>query len=566
MTRKTAANNIPVLWQLADWQALAGFTEVDLEHLNNKVDCALMVVSALLQLYQIQQATQLLKWAKKQGASQEQIALYLLTTIKQTLAQISIIEDETTNAKIQLSEAYEWLQEAAPTELVLETQIKQFSLKTPQKKLKAKRVTHINLGKAWAGNTINTVIFRSHAVFTHQTQQYSAFYVDDETIRLVNRNLQTNKLEIYDLEGEYNLKDAHNSISLGMDRQGYLHISFDHHGSQLNYRRTIKPYQINAWTESLPMTGNNEQKVTYPTFILPEKHTPLRILYRDGSWKEGTAYIKYYDEGVQSWFDYPTPILSGAEQKPWTSNAYWNHPVIDNQGVLHLSFTWRTDYFSEEQLVSNINMDYAKSYDGGYNWFTSNNQPFNLPITPVNSETVLPISPGSNHINQNSMALDSKGYPHIVFYANDEEGVPQYKHLWFNGRTWQTTIISQRTKPFKLAGGGTLEIPISRPEIVIDEEDTVFVIYRSQETLQRLVATYLQSPSYIPKEENTLVLWDEPVGQAEPIIDRTRWMQEQVLTLLVQYNEQPNGDLKHQNSQTDIQLIDIKFKENKQVK
>lgn len=560
MKSNAAINNISVLWQLADWQALASFTEADLEHQNNKAEYALMIVNALLHQQQIQPAGRWLKWAKKQGATQEQITKYLLASLKQTLAEISLLQGETTKAKQQLIEAFESLQENVPSESVLEAQIKQFTLKQSTNKYVAKQIAHINLGQAWAGNSVNTVIFRSHAVFTHQNQQYTAFYVDGQTLRLVKRDLQTNEIQTHDLKGEYNLKDAHNSISLGMDRQGYLHISFDHHGTQLNYRRTLEPSQINAWTDSLPMTGNNEQKVTYPTFILPQAHTPLLILYRDGNWKQGQAYLKYYDEALKSWFDYPTPILSGAEQKPWTSNAYWNHPAMGEQGVLHLSFTWRTDYFSEEQLVSNINMDYAKSYDHGLSWVGSHNQPFKLPITPANSETVWPIAPGSNHINQTSMALDSKGYPHIVFYANDEQVIPQYQHLWFDGKTWQKTQVSQRTKPFKLAGGGTLEIPISRPEIVIDKEDTVFVIYRSQETQQKLVTTYLQAPAYKSIPENTLVLWEESVGQAEPIIDRIRWAQEQVLTLLVQYNEQPNGDLQHQNTQTDIQLIDIKFK------
>ena len=308
------------------------------------------------------------------------------------------------------------------------------------------------------------------------------------------------------------------------------------------------------------MTGCNEERVTYPTFILPTEHTPLLMLYRDGNWKQGTAYIKYFDERLEIWLDYPNPILSGADNSPWTSNAYWNHPAIDRNGILHLSYTWRTDYFSEEQLISNINIDYAKSFDGGLNWITSKDHKYKLPITPVNSETVWPISPGSNHINQTSMALDSKGLPHIAFYANDVKGIPQYQHLWFDGEQWNQSYVTQRTRPFDLSGGGTLKIPISRPEIIIDKDDTVFIIYRAEETDQKLVASYQTAPEYRCVPEQTVTLWKETVGHAEPIVDRARWSKEQILTLLVQYNDQPNGDIRHQQIFSPIRLIDIQFK------
>lgn len=566
------ALKLAIHWQAGDWVKISEFQQAQLSDIDNKAEAALMVSVACLQVAENKKALQALQWAKQWGASKELQARYLIKGVYNTLALARLIDDASTAELLfckanEVSENIKVLDELSQQNYLQQQthflKIIQHPASINKKAKEVKRLKTLNLGYAWAGNTINTVIFRHHAIFTAHNYQYTAFYVDTRTLRVVKRNLdnssENNEIETFDIKSEYNLKDAHNSISLAMDRQGYLHLSYDHHGSTLHYRRSVKPYQIDEWCDELSMTGENEEKVTYPTFIMPHNNTPLLILYRDGNWKRGSAYLKYYDESLKSWFDYFTPILSGADQQPWTSNAYWNNPVMDQYGCLHLSYTWRTDYFSDEQLINNINIDYAKSFNQGFNWLTSKNQPYNLPITQVNSETVWPISPGSNHINQTSMALDSKGYPHIVFYANDKNDVLQYQHIWFNGTSWQHSWVSERTEGFKLVGGGALQLPISRPEILIDRDDTVYIIYRAEDTEQRLVANYITAPSYEFYSENTLILWDEPVGQAEPIIDRIRWQKEQVLTMLVQYNEQPNGDIDHKDIEKDILLIDLKF-------
>lgn len=422
-----------------------------------------------------------------------------------------------------------------------------------------KKLADIDLGKAWAGNTVNTVIFRHHAIFTQGELQYTAFYVNETTLRVVQRNLTNKEINISDLPGQYNLRDAHNSISLGIDRAGYLHLSFDHHATQLRYKRSLTPHNIEQWSEDQPMTGQYEDKVTYPTFILPRAGYPLTLLYRDGTHNKGCARLKTYDEKTSSWHDRPTPILAGVEQKPWTSNAYWNHPAIASDGSLHISYVWRTGTVGVEQLVNNINIGYAWSPDNGYSWFTASGQPYNLPITPAVAEVIWPISAGSNLINQCSMALDINDLPHIVFYSNDENGIPQYQHLWFDGKTWRNNYISTRTEAFNLAGGGTLQIPISRPDIVIDKDDNVYVIYRGDITQDHMAVTCLKSPGYAYTPEDTKIITNESVGFSEPIIDRTRWQQEKLLTMLIQFNEQPNHDVGHAHVEQPIRLIDVRF-------
>lgn len=307
------------------------------------------------------------------------------------------------------------------------------------------------------------------------------------------------------------------------------------------------------------MTGDQEEKVTYPTFILPRKNFPLTFLYRDGSATKGIALIKTYDEESQNWRNHPQTILSGAEQKPWTSNAYWNHPVVGSDGSLHLSFVWRTHTLGDEQKVNNINVCYACSYDNGLSWVTSRNRPYKLPITQVNAETIFPVSPGSNLSNQTSMALDSRNRPHIVFYSDDHNGIPQYQHVWFDGKVWHHQIVSNRTQPFSLQGGGTLQIPISRPDILIDDQDNVYVIARGDFSQDRMAVTKLTAPAYVFDVKEVRAISEEDLGFAEPVVDRARWARDRVLSMLIQYSFQPDREAVPVPKTVNVRIVDLRM-------
>jgi hypothetical protein len=574
-------------WQFGDWASLALLSRDTLQHHPDRAKLALLCAAGHQAQGNAAEALQHTRLAIDWGCSKKLVSQILISGVHNTLGRAAAVSGQEQRAHKHFQASIE---AGAPSSAVglltqarLSHQLNQLGLplqtitalaqssignhrswrtaltQTSAPGFTVKVLAQHDLGLAWAANTVNTVIFRHHGILSSGNQQYTAFYVDEQTLRLVQRNLETDRITTHDLAGKYNLRDAHNSISLGVDRAGHLHMSYDHHGTQLRYRRSNQAHSIDSWTEEIAMTGTNEDRVTYPTFILSHHGHPLTLLYRDGSHNKGSARLKTYDEATQTWADHLTPILSGSDQKPWTSNAYWNHPATGSDGSLHLSFVWRIQGMGDEDVVNNTNIGYARSFDNGKTWQTSHGRPYKLPITQVNAETVYPVAPGSNLINQCSMALDSLNRPHIVFYADDANGIPQYQHLRYDGKAWHHTVLSQRTEDFALMGGGTLQIPISRPDIVLDAQDNAYVIYRGDLSHNRVTATRLAAPHYRYHPANAQALLDQDLGYAEPIIDRSRWAQDHTLTLLLQPNDQPNHDKQHQAQQRTVTLADIQF-------
>lgn len=141
----------------------------------------------------------------------------------------------------------------------------------------------------------------------------------------------------------------------------------------------------------------------------------------------------------------------------------------------------------------------------------------------------------------------------------------EYEHaIRFYIQTLQAAFVSSRATPFTLQGGGTLQISISRPEIVIDSHDNAYVIYRGDITQECMSITQLNShgvnidDSANPNLPST-VLWNDPLGFAEPVVDRSRWERDRILTMLPQHNHQPDSDLAHQSHRAPVWLVDYRI-------
>ena len=400
----------------------------------------------------------------------------------------------------------------------------------------------LELDKGYAATAINTAIFRHHGVVSHGDFQFASYYASAEELVIVRRDLRDDSIQSHRLPGKYNVRDAHNVACLGVDANGFLHLSYDHQAYPLNYRRSRRPLDVSAWTEPLGMTGREEQAVTYPYFLQwpasggdVEGRGDLGFMYRAGAAGNGDLCLKRYDAHREVWTDMPEPILRGRDQSPWTASAYWNHPAFDSRGRMVLTWIWNVNRGGppDRPFWWGHLLGYAASPDGR-RWFTSQGLELSLPMTPANNEVIWTCTPGCNLINQCSSAIDSRDRLHVVMYSGMRlDDAPQYRHLWFDGDGWRCDTITSRTVPFSLLNAGKLGMPISRPQIVIDHHDNVYAIYQGDLTEGRMIAQRLEAPDYAPPGR-CYVLWDEPLGDAEPIVDVVRWRRDGVLSMLIQ--------------------------------
>lgn len=391
----------------------------------------------------------------------------------------------------------------------------------------------LEVGLGWAANSINAVIFRRNSVVSHEHQQYVAYYNPDGKVMLARRELGTEAWEVVETPYTGNVNDAHNSISIMVDGEGYLHMCWDHHVHPLRYVRSVAPGSLEL-TEKMPMTGQKEAKVTYPEFYrLPNGN--LLFLYRDGSSGNGSLILNHYDTATQTWTQRQENLIDGEGER----NAYWQM-CTDAQGWLHLSWVWR----ETGGVETNHDMGYAVSKDAGRSWQRTDGSAYAMPINQANAEYAARIPQQSELINTTSMYADGQGRPYIVSYWRPEgTEVPQYQLVYHDGRQWAVQQISQRKTPFRLSGGGTKRIPISRPQVLAREQDgriEAYLLFRDAERDKKVslaVCEDLQHPSWQVQD-----LTDFSVDQWEPSYDTQRWQEAGELHVFVQRVEQGDGE------------------------
>jgi len=398
------------------------------------------------------------------------------------------------------------------------------------------------IAEGWAQTSVNAVIFRRNSVCTYGDQQVAAFYDPNAHVVLARRCLGTDDWEVHTTAYTGDVRDAHNSISIMIDGEGFLHMAWDHHDSPLTYCRSVEPNSLEL-TEPLPMTGLKEDHVTYPGFHrLPDGN--LVFFYRDGSSGRGNLMVDYYDTATQTWSQRQDTLIDGEGRR----NAYWQ-TCVDDQGAIHVSWVWRETY----DVSTNHDLCYAKSTDGGVTWMKSNGEVYELPIRASNAEYAWRIPMRRDLINQTSMCADSLGRPYIAIYwsepaplpreASPEYESPQFRIVFFDGEQWQAQQVSHRTTPFSLGGGGTLRIPISRPQIVADAHDggdKAYMIFRDEERDNRVSVAMCRDLS---QGQWTIEdLTDFSVGQWEPTYDTELWRKHRALHLFVQHVGQGNGE------------------------
>ena len=401
------------------------------------------------------------------------------------------------------------------------------------------KVSEIGLG--WSNNSVNTVIFRNKALTTFKNIQFTAYYNPEGKMVLAKRKLNSPNWETLTTPYSGNVSDAHNAISIATDSEGYLHVSWDHHNTHLRYARSKRPFSLKLG-EEIPMTGKDEDKVTYPEFHnLP--NGKLLFCYRSGASGRGNMVMKLYDVPTQKWTSLQNNLIDGENQR----SAYWQI-CVGKKGI-YISWVWRESW----DVSTNHDICYAFSGDDGKTWQKSSGEKYNLPITEKTAEIAWNVPQNSSLINQTSMTVDENGNPYIASYW-DNNGVPQYKVVYWSSGGWNLINTDFHQSAFTLGGGGTKKIPISRPKIVVNKS-MLYLLYRDEERDNKITLANTNLDKKQWKLEDISLL---TVGQWEPNFDQELWATKKELHIFSQNVSQADGEGLVKVKPQPVQVLEIK--------
>lgn len=383
----------------------------------------------------------------------------------------------------------------------------------------------------YAKSSVNATVFRKNSISSYKDHQYVAFYDNDAYVMLAKRKLGSDSWKINKTQYKGNVKDAHNVICIMHDGNGLLHMSWDHHNDPLRYAVSVEPESI-AMGEKQSMVGELEDKATYPEFY-KMANGDLIFLYRDGSSGNGNLVMNHYDLNTKSWHRVHNNLIDGEGER----NAYWQM-CIDKRGTIHLSWVWR----ETGDVATNHDMCYARSMDNGLSWETSTGRSYNMPINAQSAEYVMRIPQKSNLINQTSMTADGNGNPYIATYFQSEsDAFTQFKVIYKLKGEWKTSTVSERKTDFKLGGGGTRSIPISRPQIVYHQQtNMLYVIYRDEEKGNKACIASTKVSDMKTWKIDTITNYS--MKRWEPSYDTELWKNRQLLHVYYQVTQQGNSE------------------------
>lgn len=381
----------------------------------------------------------------------------------------------------------------------------------------------VSIGTGWSTTGVNATRHREHPLVTHQGIQYTGFYDADAYMVLGKRSVDDTNWTLLTTSYQGDAADEHNTINLGIDGAGLLHVAWDHHNHPLKYARTMEPDSLELGLPVLPI-GTLEEQVTYPGFhALP--NGDLLLAYRDGRSGGGSMVLNHYDYLTGVWSRVHDVVIDGEGLR----NPYWQLHV-DTLGDVHLSWVWR----ETNDVLTNHDIMYARSKDGGRTWQDSQGVAYALPITQATAEAVWAVPQSTNLINQTSMTASRSGHPRIAtYFRTDDQSVTQLQLVSFDGNTWHLQPITERTTDFVLGGKGSRVVPLSRPLILseqVDQQEVLHVVYRDAETGSRIMLASGSTDGVWTHK----ALTDFPVGRWEPGYDPMRWVSKNSLHLFVQ--------------------------------
>lgn len=237
--------------------------------------------------------------------------------------------------------------------------------------------------------------------------------------------------------------DAHNDISMAIGPDGSLHLVGNLHASKLFYAggraddlASVKP---------MPMTGQDEDKTTYPTFLRGPGDS-LFFLYRSGGSGNGSWLVNRWQDGrwqrVQRIF--------ADRDREGSASAYPAFAMAPD-GTLHSVIVWRRTI----DVASNYAVSYARSRDLR-RWEGIATPPHAAPVGPDDIDRIETPGPRQGLMNNPRLVLAPDGTPVLLYPRQGADGKDAIVAARPQGNRWLVREIAHSARRTEVAGTGAL--------------------------------------------------------------------------------------------------------------
>jgi hypothetical protein len=429
---------------------------------------------------------------------------------------------------------------------------------------------------AYGATDTNSCAIDVNNLITDGNYQFMAYYNTSDQIMIARRSLGSNNwTSLYSgyTVTSSDIADDHDVISMDVDANGDMHMVWGMHNVPLNYAIsapvTGSNFSLSFTTQTstndpslFPSSGSTTNEVTYGQFYTIPNSADLLFAYRNGGSGGGSGngneYFDLYNPRSRTFSQ--TYAIDG---ELTSVNAYLNSMAYTTTGNLLASWTWR----ATPNWQTNQNIMFAQSPTNGSTWFEQGGSTqYDLPIiqtttsadrdTKSVAQVIDSIPQGDSFINQTSMTVDLNNNPLIATYyspgwtatsATAGSGNPnrQYMLVYYDGSTWRTSQVSNRTSDTAVDYSGNDVRDLGRPIVMVDKQGRVIVVTRSENTSMGSntnpatpnndIVVYWNTTASLdsasPSPWQSITLDTANMGQYEPTYDSTLWQEDNILDL-----------------------------------
>lgn len=311
----------------------------------------------------------------------------------------------------------------------------------------------IPIDSVWAGHRVG------FALITAQNRQYIAYYNAERHIVVGQRNLTDAEFDLHTIppkaresrEGTSTILewDSHNSLTLAVDKAGFIHLSGNMHVNGLTYFRSTRSGDIATLVQVEKMVGTLENRCTYPRFI-KTADGELIFRYRDGGSGNGNDIYNVYSTETQQWQRLiDVPLTDGQGER----NAYSSAPELRADNWYHMYWVWR----ETPDCSTNHDLSYIKSPDMRH-WYNVYGEAVELPVSFDNKSVIVdPIPVKGGIINLAArLCFDADNQPIFAYHKYDPAGNLQFYAARFIDDAWQIHVLTDWDYRWEFSGNGSI--------------------------------------------------------------------------------------------------------------